>query len=79
MVLLQWTLSLMSMIMIYQMGNKWKYAPLLGIFNQVLWIVYVLSTKQFGLMLGVIGYTVIHIINTYKWLGGKNDYLYNTW
>lgn len=65
--MLSWIISITSVIMIYLMGNKWKYAPLLGIFNQVLWYVLILQTKQYGLFLGVTGYTVIHIRNMLKW------------
>jgi len=67
MIILSWVLSVVSFIMLWAMGNKYRYAPLIGIFNQSLWIVYVWKTKQWGLLPGVIGYTFIHIRNHFKW------------
>ena len=53
--------------MLCLMGNKNKYAPFVGIGNQVLWVIYVLMTKQHGLLLGVVMYLVVHIRNAMKW------------
>ena len=61
-------LSVFSIAMIYAMGCKWKYAPLLGIFTQIFWIIFVIETGQYGLMVGVLGYLIVHIINAYKWM-----------
>lgn len=66
--MLSWIISITSIIMIYLMGNKWKYAPILGIFNQILWYILILNSKQYGLLLGVTGYTIIHIRNMLKWI-----------
>ena len=62
-----WLLSITSVIMLWLMGNKNKYAPYVGIGNQVLWVVYVISTKQYGLLLGVLMYLIVHIRNATKW------------
>lgn len=64
---LDWILSFGSFIMLWLMGNKHPYAPIVGIFNQVLWIAYVIQTKHWGLFPGVLGYTFIHIRNVIKW------------
>lgn len=64
---MDWILSLLSCIMLWMMGNRNKYAPLLGIFAQVLWIYYAISLKQYGLLLGALLYTVVHIRNTILW------------
>ena len=61
-------ISLSSLTMMWLMGNKNKYAPLVGLFNQVLWITLVLITKQWGLMIGVVAYTIVHARNLYKWM-----------
>lgn len=61
-------LSVLSIGMIYAMGCKWKYAPILGIIAQVFWVYFVIETCQYGLLIGVIGYLIVHIINAYKWL-----------
>jgi len=49
------------------MGNKNKYAPVIGLFNQILWIYLVLTTKQYGLLLGVMAYTIVHLRNFILW------------
>lgn len=64
---LDWVLSGTSFVMLWLMGNKNSYAPMVGIFNQVLWIVYVVHTEHWGLLPGVLGYTLIHIRNAIKW------------
>jgi hypothetical protein len=64
---MDWILSIVSMVMLWMMGNKNKYAPFIGIIAQVLWIYYAISLKQYGLLVGTIGYLVIHIRNAVKW------------
>jgi hypothetical protein len=69
---MDWILSIISMVMLWLMGNKNKYAPLIGILSQVLWIYYAISIKQYGLLIGTIGYLIIHIRNAVKW-NAKNN------
>jgi hypothetical protein len=70
---MDWILSALSMAMLWMMGNKNRFAPLVGIFAQLLWIYYVISTAQYGLIVGVIGYLVIHIRNAAKWNSAKDN------
>ena len=65
---LQWVLSATSAVMLWLMGNKSPWGPRLGLLNQVIWIVYVVATKQWGLLPGVLIYTVIHARNVAKWI-----------
>jgi hypothetical protein len=62
-----WILSAVSCVMLWLMGNKSRWGPAFGIFNQVLWVAYVLVTRQWGFLPGVIAYTVIHIRNLWRW------------
>ena len=64
---LSWTLSATSALMLWLMGNKSVWGPRVGIANQVLWIAYCVGTKQWGLLPGVLVYTVIHIRNAWSW------------
>jgi len=64
---MQWILSACSILMLWLMGNKNRYAPIFGIFVQILWIIYAISLAQYGLLIGVIGYMFVHIRNTYLW------------
>lgn len=72
---MQWILSICSVVMLWMMGNKYKYAPLIGIVVQVLWIFYAISLKQYGLLIGVITYMFVHMRNAYLWLrkGEQNE------
>lgn len=65
---MQIIISIMSIAMIVLMGNKWKHAPLIGLINQIFWAIYLISTKQYGLMISTAAYTFVHIRNYYKWL-----------
>ena len=67
---MDWALSAISMLVIWLMGNKNKYAPLVGVLGQVLWIYYAWDIEQYGLLAGTIGYLVIHLRNSCKWLKG---------
>ena len=66
---LSWVLSATSAIMLWQMGNKSKWGPRLGIANQVVWIVYAVGTQQWGLIPGVLIYTAVHVRNLIRWGG----------
>ena len=65
---MDWIISITSCIMLYFMGNKSIIGPILGIVNQGLLVFYVSWTGQWGLMLGVALYTVIHVRNLIKWM-----------
>jgi len=49
------------------MGNKSPWGPRIGVLNQVLWFFYIATTEQWGLLPGVIIYTIIHIRNVIRW------------
>jgi len=64
---LSWLLSATSGVMLWLMGNKSKWGPRLGLVNQVLWIFYAVWLRQWGLLPGVIVYTLIHARNVMRW------------
>jgi hypothetical protein len=67
-------LSSSSLIHMWLMGNKWKYAPLLGIVLQLCWAYYgVFIINDYGFLIGSIGFTIVHIRNAIKWLGEDNE------
>jgi len=53
--------------MLWMMGNKSKWGPRLGLANQVLWIIYAVTIKEWGLIPGVILYAIVHIRNLIQW------------
>ena len=60
-------LSALSLLSLWLMGNKNKLGIVVGLANQLLWVVYAVMLKQYGLLIGVIAYTIIHIRNLVKW------------
>ena len=60
-------LSALSRTSLWLMGNKSVWGIVIGLLNQVLWVAYALMLKQYGVLIGVIAYTVIHIRNLVKW------------
>jgi hypothetical protein len=64
---MDWILSILSTIMLWMMGNKNKFAPILGVITQILWIYYAIAIHQYGLLVGTIAYLIVHIRNAIKW------------
>ena len=64
---LSYVLSANSLISLWLVGNKNKAGFILGIVNQALWVWYAIMLKQYGLLVGVIAYTIINIRNLVKW------------
>ena len=62
-------LSIISITHMWLMGNKWKYAPLWGVVMQGFWFYYATQViHDYGLLLGVAGYTTVNIRNAIKWM-----------
>lgn len=53
------------------MGNKNKLGIVVGLVGQILWLTYALMLKQYGLIIGVVAYTIIHVRNLLKWIREK--------
>lgn len=62
-----WLLSILSGTVIYVMGLRKWWAPLLGVLTQIVWIFYVINSSQIGLFLGVSLYMIVHLVNAKKW------------
>jgi hypothetical protein len=64
---LTWVISGVSIVTLWLMGNKSKWGPALGIVNQAIWIVYVVGTKEWGLLAGVVIPLFVQVRNLRKW------------
>lgn len=62
-----YVLSALSLISLWLMGNKSVWGIIVGLLTQILWIIYALMLEQYGLLIGVVAYTVIHVRNLLKW------------
>ena len=61
-----YVLSIVSLISLWLIGNKNKYGFVVAILNQILWTWYAIMLKQYGLLIGVVAYTIIHVRNLIK-------------
>jgi len=64
---MDWLLSITSLVMLYLMGRRSKWGPVVGLVSQIVWLVWVIRINQVGLMIGVVAFAVIHAWNLYKW------------
>lgn len=62
-----YVLSALSLISLWLMGDKSVWGVIVGLLTQILWIIYALMLEQYGLLIGVVAYTVIHVRNLLKW------------
>ena len=66
---MSWILSGISVLMIWLMGNKNKYAPLVGLVGQIAWIYYaIFDVKDYGLISGAVVFIFVHGRNLIKWM-----------
>jgi nicotinamide riboside transporter PnuC len=64
---MDYIISIISVLVLWLTGNKSVWGMRLGLANQVLWFIYVIVTKQYGLLIGVIAFTIVYIRNLIKW------------
>jgi len=62
-----WLCSATSLLMIWKMGDRSIWGPILGLCSQTVWTAYVLTEQQYGLIPCVAGFWVVHCRNLYKW------------
>lgn len=64
---MDWFLSVITMIYLYLMGKKTIWGPVLGVFAQLFWIYFSITSKNYGLIVCSIGIMVIQINNVRLW------------
>lgn len=52
---------------IYLAGRKSKWGWGLGLFAQILWVVFALTTSQYGFILTAVAYGAVYGKNLYQW------------
>jgi hypothetical protein len=58
----------MTVLMLFLMGSRWKHAPMLGIWTQVMWFYYALYVlEDNGLLAGVLAVLFVHVRNLFLW------------
>jgi len=62
-----WLMSLISVISLFKAGSKSQNAWLWMLLSQVLWLIWIPITNNWGLLPGAVAYTVVAIRNHYAW------------
>lgn len=65
--MMDWILSLCSAVMLWLMGNKSIWGPRVGLAVQVLWLYFAIDSGNYGLILGVAMFALVHFRNIRKW------------
>lgn len=62
-----WMLSVLTLTMMWMIGNKNRYAWHLGLANQVLWLTWIITVRSWGLLILTCCLIVMYIRNLRKW------------
>ena len=65
--MLPWTLSALTIIIIWLMGNKSLWGPRLGFFGQGLWIWFAISSHNLGLLPSCVALLIVYGRAWRKW------------
>lgn len=65
--ILPWILSAITVYMTILAGNKHPNAWLVGLFNQGLWLVWIVSTMSWGFLPMNIAFWIVYLRNHLKW------------
>jgi hypothetical protein len=67
-----WLLMLVGVTGLWAAGSKKSWGWALGIFAQVLWILYALASKQYGFLFSAIAYGTVYVRNYRIWTKENN-------
>ena len=62
-----WVLAVIGVAGIYFVGRKTIWGWLVLLFNEVLWIVYALTTDQYGFIFSALAYALVYIMSYIHW------------
>ena len=62
-----WILAAIGVSGIYFVGRKTIWGWLILLANEVIWIVYAVSTKQYGFIVSAIAYGVVYVRSFIHW------------
>lgn len=64
---LPYILSFITIYMTFLVGNKNKKGWALGCFNQILWFIFIITSKNYGLMPMNVAFFYMYMRNYEKW------------
>lgn len=62
-----WVLATIGVLGIYFVGRKTVWGWLVLLVNEVIWIVYALTTKQYGFIVSAIAYAIVYVRSFIHW------------
>ena len=65
---LPWIMSAITIWQVLLAGNQWRYAWLVGLFNQSLWLCFILAVEAYGLLPMNIALWIVYTRNHIKWM-----------
>lgn len=65
--MLPWIMSAITIYTMWLAGDKKKLAWKIGLFNQILWAMFIYQTQAWGLLPMTIAITFTYARNLYKW------------
>jgi flagellar biosynthesis protein FliR len=68
-----WTLTIIGVSGLYLVGKRSLWGWIIGIFAQLLWLVYAIVTEQWGFIASALAYGSINLINFNRWRSEKKE------
>jgi hypothetical protein len=62
-----WLLAIIGIFGIYFVGKKTVWGWLVLLVNEVIWIAYAISTKQYGFIVSAIAYGIVYVKSFMNW------------
>jgi hypothetical protein len=62
-----WILAAIGVTGIFFVGRKVIWAWVLLLFNELLWIIYAVTTKQYGFIVAAIAYGIVYVKSFMHW------------
>jgi len=62
-----WVLATIGVLGIYFVGRKTIWGWLVLLANEVIWIAYALTTKQYGFIVSAVAYAIVYIRSFVHW------------
>jgi hypothetical protein len=62
-----WVLAVIGVTGIYFVGRKTIWGWVVLLFNEVLWIVYALTTNQYGFIFSAVAYAIVYTRAYFHW------------
>ena len=61
-------LAIIGIVGLWLAGQKMWAGWAVGLFAQVVWVVYAIATDQYGFIVSAIAYATVYGMNLHKWL-----------